>query len=155
MVLMIYGLLLSNKTRFLNSCVKAVDNFTSSLIDFWCFKYFKLYYKYRESEKQQGTCDKGRIIGMDESKEKVPNNLACTNIGNLPTGKTKEKESPQKYGPFSTRIFQQRNLVSLFTRLLDGPPGILGSIPGKGKRPLSSSDGTDRMPQPRLQYVSR
>jgi hypothetical protein len=109
------------------------DRFTSSLIDLWFFKDFKQCYNYKESETQQGTCDKDRIIGMDKSKEGVPNSLACTNIGNLPTGKTKQKGKPQTFGPFNTRTFQQRNPVGLVPRIRDGRQGILDSIPGQGK----------------------
>jgi len=54
-----------------------------------CFKNFKQYCNYKEPEAQKGTYNKGRIIGLDESKERTPNSLACINIGNLPTGKTK------------------------------------------------------------------
>jgi hypothetical protein len=108
MVLLIYGRLLSNKARFLNNFVRAVNHFTSSRIDFWCFKDFIGYYNYKEYETQQGTCDKSGIIGIDESKARTPNSLACTNIGNLPTGKTKQQGKPQTFGPFNTRIFQQK-----------------------------------------------
>lgn len=92
---------------------------------------------------------------MDESNEGAPNGLVCTNIGNLPTGKTKQKGKPQTFGPFNTRIFQQRKPVGLVPRLRDGRQGILDSIHGKGKRPLCSPDGTDRLPQHRMQYVPR
>ena len=68
MVFVIYGFLLSSKTRFLNICVRAVTHFTSLRIDFWYF-IFKRYYNYKEYETQQGTCDKGRITGKMKARQ--------------------------------------------------------------------------------------
>jgi len=90
---MIYGLLLSNKPRFFNICVRAVKHFKSSRIDFWCFKDFKRYCNYKESKTQQGTCDKGEIIGINKSKKRAQNRLARTISKNLPTGKQNRRES--------------------------------------------------------------